>query len=182
MTGSLWERKPKGFRSPRGLHRSRVLPHQRRCKNLSPVAAHQRRCETWLSLWESWRRQATERAVGLCGEVMAGRNPTAQLPSQSASLTAPPEGEPRHFIRLRQKSSCPSLRTSGGHEVRRDTFARQRAHPTNSAKRAFNPAPAGAFSLFHISLFQKEKYGRRRQGASTRRMRIRWESPLSQLR
>jgi len=46
-------------------------------------------------------------------------------------------------------------------------LSRVSARTLQTARSAlFNPAPAGAFSLFHIYLFQKEKYGRRRQGAS----------------
>jgi|GEM_PF-2150845 len=62
-------------------------------------------------------------------------------------------------------SSCPFLRSSGGYEVRHGAFARS-AQETERSDNFFNPAPAGAFSLFHISLFQKEKCGRRRPGAS----------------
>ena len=83
----------------------------------------------------------------------------------------------------RRGCACsPSHRTSGGHEVRREPFARSARTQITARSALFNPAPAGAFSLFHISLFQKEKYGRRRPVASTCRMRIRLRScPLSRL-
>ncbi len=63
---------------------------------------------------------------------------------------------------LARPSQC-----SGGYEVPPRSFrASARAPYKQREARFFNPAPAGAFSLSPISLFQKEKWGRRRQGAS----------------
>ena len=86
----------------------------------------------------------------------------------------------RCVVGLRQKACCPSRRTSGeaahlAYSVApaaatksAATLSRVSARTLHTARSAlFNPAPAGAFSLFHISLFQKEKWGRRRQGASS---------------